>query len=161
MTRLYHQFLNFLAEKRTSSVNAEKEAEMFGRHVKRVRLEKEQLNGGRYVSVSHAGEDNSRTMAHSVIIHRGGKVHVRTDLTTGKTEVAHEKNTLNENSDDHSVIQKLKADGKHEEAGREAFKRGLGRAYGANYGELSAKQTAVEAFYRGYDRASSERKKKN
>ena len=58
-------------------------------------------------------------------------------------------------------VEKLKAAGKHEEAGAHAFKTKQARYYGAHYGMRSTKHSDQRAFFKGYDDAKSEHKKVN
>lgn len=60
----------------------------------------------------------------------------------------------------HSVVNNLKADGKHEEAGAKAFEHGLGRKYGQHFGLRSTKDKDEASFHRGYDAAEMKGKKK-
>jgi hypothetical protein len=60
----------------------------------------------------------------------------------------------------HLTVTKLKADGKHEEAGAAAFEHGLGRKYGPHFGLRSNKDKAEAAFHRGYDTAEMQSRKK-
>lgn len=59
----------------------------------------------------------------------------------------------------HSIVNDLKADGKHEEAGAAAFKHGLGRKYGQHFGLKHTYDKSEAAFHRGYDGAEAKSKK--
>jgi len=61
----------------------------------------------------------------------------------------------------HSIVNNLKADGKHEEAGAAAFKHGLGRKYGQHFGLRSTKDKDEASFHRGYDKAEIKSKQIN
>jgi len=91
MARLYHQFLQFLAEQREEDREAREKAEE--QHTKKVR---EIINSFENARKSHdhgRGSDDSRNMKHDIVFHDNGKTHIRTDLNTGRTEVTHEKMT--------------------------------------------------------------------
>lgn len=60
----------------------------------------------------------------------------------------------------HSIVNNLKADGKHQEAGAKAFEHGLGRKYGQHFGLRSTKNADEMDFHRGYDKAEMRSKKK-
>lgn len=60
----------------------------------------------------------------------------------------------------HSIVNNLKSDGKHQEAGAKAFEHGLGRKYGQHFGLRSTKNRDEAAFHRGYDQAEAKSKKK-
>ena len=60
----------------------------------------------------------------------------------------------------HSIVNNLKADGKHEEAGAKAFEHGLGRKYGQHFGLRSTKNADEMDFHKGYDKAEMRSKKK-
>lgn len=60
----------------------------------------------------------------------------------------------------HSIVDNLKADGKHEEAGAKAFEHGLGRKYGQHFGLRSTKDKDEASFHKGYDTAEAKSKKK-
>ena len=51
------------------------------------------------------------------------------------------------------IVDKLKSTGEHEEAGKMAFKHGLGRSYGPHFGMRSSKYSAETAYHKGYDKA--------
>lgn len=140
MTRLYHQFLEFLAERRVNELKprgftrdntvrdaqgnpygsseynmqpkprvkitneereehispedreARKEAEK--QHTEKVMEIKNSFQNARKRYDLDTGPDDSRNMKHDIVFHDNGKVHIRTDLNTGRTEVTHEKDTL-------------------------------------------------------------------
>jgi hypothetical protein len=58
------------------------------------------------------------------------------------------------------IVDKLKSTGEHEEAGRMAFKHGLGRGYGPHFGMRSGKYSAETAYHKGYDKAEFANRKK-
>lgn len=60
----------------------------------------------------------------------------------------------------HSIVNNLKSDGKHQEAGAKAFEHGLGRKYGQHFGLRSTKDKDEASFHRGYDQAEAKSKKK-
>jgi hypothetical protein len=56
-------------------------------------------------------------------------------------------------SEGRQIVDKLKSTGEHEEAGKMAFKHGLGRSYGPHFGMRSSKYSAETAYHKGYDKA--------
>lgn len=82
-------------------------------------------------------------------------------LTNHRVKVpATESVELEESEKGHSIVKELKVKGKHEEAGRMAFKHGLSRSYGPHFGMRSTKDKDERDFYRGWDGANMESKKK-
>jgi len=49
------------------------------------------------------GSDNSEDMRHDVLYHHDGKIHVRTDLNTGKTSTTHESDTVKQKKSRHDA----------------------------------------------------------
>jgi hypothetical protein len=63
-------------------------------------------------------------------------------------------------SEGRQIVDKLKSTGEHEEAGKMAFKHGLGRSYGPHFGMRSSKYSAETAYHKGYDKAEFAGRKK-
>lgn len=63
-------------------------------------------------------------------------------------------------SEGRQIVDKLKSTGNHEEAGKMAFKHGLGRNYGPHFGMRSNKYSAETAYHKGYDKAELANRKK-
>jgi hypothetical protein len=79
---------------------------------------------------------------------------------SGRSGISESYDLFESKEEGHSIVKNLKVEGKHEEAGKMAFKYGLGRHYGPHFGMQSTKYEAEKAFYRGYDRAALESKNK-
>lgn len=81
-------------------------------------------------------------------------------LDEAGVSVKSESVELEESEKGHSIVKELKVKGKHEEAGRMAFKHGLSRSYGPHFGMRSTKDKDERDFHRGYDMANMESIKK-
>lgn len=112
MTRLYHQFLQFLAEQREEHIRPEDQEarnkalareKAQNQHTKKVREIRNSFENARKPHDHGRGPDFSRNMNHDIVFHNNGKTHIRTDLNTGRTEVTHEKDTVKQKKARHDA----------------------------------------------------------
>lgn len=102
MTRLYHQFLQFLEEKRVqiSLEQKQQREKMLGKHNENVRSTVEKVGGK---NLTHTRNETSvhNGIARSVIYHHHGEEHIETDLDTGHTRTTRKGNTLKQKEENH------------------------------------------------------------